>query len=120
MQVKATAKYVHMSPRKVRLVADLVRGLGIAEAQKQLQFSSKLASKPVLKVLNSAIANAKNNHSLDVDTYIISSIFVNEGPTIKRFRPRAHGRSAMIRKRTSHIIVEIGPADEKKSIKKVK
>lgn len=115
MQVQATAKYIHMSPRKVRLVADLVRGLGIGEAQKQLQFSPKLAAKPVLKVLNSAIANAKNNNSLDIDDYKVAAITVDEGPTIKRFRPRAHGRSAMIRKRTSHITVKIGPAKEQKS-----
>jgi len=120
MEVQATAKYIHMSPRKVRLVADMVRGLVIAEAQKQLQFSQKLAAKPVLKVLNSAIANAKNNNSLDVDGYKISTITIDDGPTIKRFRPRAHGRSAPIRKRTSHITIKIGPTEEQEVIKKDK
>lgn len=117
MQVQATAKYIHMSPRKVRLVADLVRGLGVDQAQKQLQFNAKLAAKPVLKVLNSAIANAKNNNSIDVASYKIASITVDEGPTIKRFRPRAHGRSAPIRKRTSHITVKIGPVDVQTKVK---
>ncbi|MBT3231063.1 50S ribosomal protein L22 [Candidatus Uhrbacteria bacterium] len=116
MQVQATAKYIHMSPRKVRLVADLVRGLGIDQAQKQLQFSQKLAAQPVLKVLNSAIANAKNNNSINVESYKVASITVDEGPTIKRFRPRAHGKSAPIRKRTSHITVKIGPTQIKTKV----
>ena len=108
MKVSATAKYVRMSPRKTRLLVDLVRGMSIIEARHQLQFSPKAASKPVLKVLNSAIANAQNNHSLDTTNFVVTAAFVNEGPTFYRYRPRAHGRSAPIRKRMSHITVEVG------------
>ena len=112
MNVKATAKYIHMSPRKVRLVVDLVRGLGIEEARRQLMFSPKAAAKPVLKVLNSAVANAENNFSMDTTNFVVSEAFVNEGPTFHRFRPRAHGRAAAIRKRMSHITVEVGEVSE--------
>ena len=101
-----------MSPRKTRLVVDLVRGLSIADARAQLQFSKKAAAKPVLKVLNSAVANAENNHSQDTSAFFVTTAFVDEGPTIKRYRPRAHGRSAPIRKRMSHITIVVGPKDE--------
>ncbi len=111
MNVKATAKYVRMSPRKTRLVVDLVRGMGIEEARHQLMFSPKMAAKPVLKVLNSAVANAQNNNGLDTKDFIITAATVNDGPTFYRHRPRAHGRSAPIRKRMSHIMIEVGPRD---------
>src|SRR3989339_1667258 len=111
MEANAIAKFIHMSPRKVLLVASLVRDLSIVEARKQLAFSKKAAAKPVLKVVNSAVANAGENVDLE-NTYVIE-IFVDEGPTIKRHMPRAHGRSAAIRKRTSHISVKIGDKEEK-------
>lgn len=109
MNIKATAKYVRMSPRKTRLVVDLVRGMAIEEARHQLMFSPKMAAKPVLKVLNSAIANAQNNNGLDTTDFIITAATVDDGPTFYRYRPRAHGRSAPIRKRMSHIMIEVGP-----------
>ncbi|RMD51782.1 50S ribosomal protein L22 [Candidatus Parcubacteria bacterium] len=112
MKVKATAKYIRMSPRKVRLVVDLVRGLPIEDAKKQLMFSRKAAAKPVLKVLNSAVANAENNFSLNTEDYIVAEAYVDQGPTIKRYRPRAHGRAALIRKRMSHITIVVGPAND--------
>ena len=111
MNVKATAKYVRMSPRKPRLVVDLVRGMGIDQARHQLMFSKKLAAKPVLKALNSAVANAQNNFSLDTSDFVITAATVDDGPTFYRYRPRAHGRSAPIRKRMSHIMIEVGPKD---------
>jgi large subunit ribosomal protein L22 len=121
MQVKAHAKYIRMSPRKVRLVADLVRGLPIEQARHQLMFSPKLAAKPILKVLESAIANAKNNFSLESKDLSIMSIMIDEGPTIKRFMPRAQGRATPLRKRMSHIRIAVGIDDKKvegtKSIK---
>lgn len=112
MNVKARAKFIRMSPRKVRYVVDLVRGLDLEEARHQLMFSKKLASKPVLKVLESAVANATNNHKLDVSNFIVVSAMVDDGPTMHRFRPRAHGRASAIRKRMSHIQIEIGPKSE--------
>lgn len=119
MDTKVTAKYIHMSPRKVRLVVDLVRGLDIEKAQHQLMFSKKDAAKPVLKALNSAIANAQNNANADTTGYVVTEARVDEAPTFKRYRPRAHGRAAAIRKRMSHVVIAIGPkAGEKKVEKK--
>jgi len=92
-----------MSPRKVRLVVDLARGMNVEQAKIQLKFLNKKAARPILKLLNSAVANAKNNFKLDEKNLYISEIFVNEGPTLKRWRARAMGRSAQIRKRTSNI-----------------
>jgi len=109
MQVSATAKYIHTSPRKVRLVADLIRGKSIVEARNQLTFSKKAAAKLVLKALNSAVANAEHNNSADTSDYIVSEIRIDEAPTIKRFRPRARGAAFAIRKRTCHIKVTVGP-----------
>lgn len=118
-QVKATAKYIRMSPRKTRLVVDLVRGLSVQNARHQLMFSQKAAARPVLKVLESAVANAKNNHGQDVSDFYVTVAYVDEGPTIKRYRPRAHGRSAPIRKRTSHITLFVGPQEEIGKMKEV-
>lgn len=107
MQVKATAKYIHMSPRKTRLVVDLIRGLSIGEARRQLLFSKKLAAKPILKTLNSAVANAVNNFGAEEEVLMIDQAFVNEGPIFHRYKPRAHGRATPIRKRMSHITIEL-------------
>lgn len=108
MEARAEAKFVRMSPRKVRLVVDLIRGMGIQEARQQLQFSQKAAARPVLKVLNSAIANASHNLGADTTGFRVVETYVNDGPTIKRFMPRAHGRATPLRKRMSHITVVVG------------
>ena len=104
-RVKATAKYVRVSPTKVRQLTRLIQGQHVHEAARILEFSEKGAAQPLLKVLNSAIANAENNDDLDPDELIVDSAFADEGPTLKRFQPRAMGRAYRIRKRTSHITV---------------
>jgi large subunit ribosomal protein L22 len=103
----AQARYVRMSPTKVRRVVDLVRGMKADEAVAMLKFAPHAASEPVAKVLSSAIANAENNKNLDPRSLWISEAYVDEGPTMKRFRPRAQGRAYRIRKRTSHITVVV-------------
>ena len=110
--VRASAKYVRISPRKVRLVADQVRGKHIDDARSLLQFSPRSAADDVLKVLESAAANAEANHDLIGDEMIVHEIRVDEGPTLKRFRPRAMGRATPIHKRTSHISVALTPEEE--------
>lgn len=114
MAAKAQAKFIRMSPRKVRLLIDLVRGLQVDDAKKQLLFSRKHASKPVIKVLDSAVANAKNNLGLDTTSFVVTKAFVDEGPTFYRYTPRAQGRATPIRKRTSHITIEVGPKEDSK------
>ncbi len=110
--VTATAKYVRISARKMRLVADTVRGKQIADAQAALAFSTRAAARVIGKVIASAVANAENNHDMSRDNLFISSIFVNEGPTLKRYRPRAMGRAGQIRKRSSHVTVTLAPGKE--------
>ncbi|GAB4261704.1 MULTISPECIES: 50S ribosomal protein L22 [Deferrisoma] len=105
MEAKATLRYLRMSPRKVRLVADLVRGRRVEEAIRILRFTPRRASLPVRKVIESAVANAENNHGLDIDQLWVREIRVDEGPTLKRWRPRARGRATPIMKRTSHVAV---------------
>lgn len=112
-KVKATAKYVRVSPSKVRQVARLIVGQPVQEAERILLFADKGAAAPLLKVLRSAVANAENNDDLDPDTLFVSAAQVDEGPTLKRFQPRALGRAYRIRKRTSHITVVVSPAEEK-------
>ncbi len=111
-KVKATAKYVRVSPYKVRQLTPLIVGQPVFEAQRILRFADKGAAQPLLKVLNSAIANAENNDDLDPDELIVSGAYADEGPTIKRYQPRALGRAYRIRKRTSHITVVVSPAEE--------
>ncbi|MEW6581202.1 MAG: 50S ribosomal protein L22 [Actinomycetota bacterium] len=101
----ATAKYVRCSARKARLVADLVRGKSVPEARAILAFSPRAAAVEVRKVLQSAAANAEHNDSLDADELVLARVTVDEGPTIKRFRPRAQGRATRINKRTCHITI---------------
>lgn len=108
---RATARYIRMSPRKVKVVIDLIRNKSLGEAQAILANTPRAAAEPVLKVLNSAAANAENNLGMDRDNLYVAEVYANQGPTLKRYRPRAHGRAAMIRKRTSHITVIL---DEKK------
>ncbi len=108
MQVSATLKHAHISAQKARLVADQVRGLPVEKALNVLSFSTKKAAGMVLKVLESAIANAEHNEGADIDELKVASIYVNEGRTMKRFRARAKGRGARILKRNSHITVTVG------------
>ena len=105
MEVKAHLNRLRISPRKVRLVADLVRKMNIDEARKQLEFLNKKPTDLMLKLINSAVANARNNFDLKEDNLYISEIFINEGPTMKRWRPRAMGRAARINKRTCCVTV---------------
>jgi large subunit ribosomal protein L22 len=105
MEVHAIARFVRMSPRKVRLVTGMIRGLKLDVARTQLAFLPKAASLPVLKVLNSAAANAVNNFKLDESTLIIKTATADQGPALKRWRARAMGRAAPIKKRTSHITI---------------
>ena len=105
--VVARARYVRMSPMKVRRVVDLVRGMPVGQAASVLRFAQQSAAGPVAKLVASAVANAENNFDLDPSTLVISTITVDEGPTMKRFQPRAQGRAYRIRKRTSHITVEV-------------
>ena len=120
MEVKATAKFIRMSPRKVRLVIDVVRGLKLAEAQSQLKFMNKAAAVPVLKLINSAAANAEHNFNLKAEDLVVKTIMADGGPTIKRWKPRAHGRAFPIRKRTSHIQVVLSDGKEEKVKKEEK
>ena len=103
MEVRAVGKYLRVSPYKVRLVADLVRGKKVEEALTILKFLPKKGGRLINKTLRSAVANAENTRTIDVDTLFIKTILVDEGPKLKRFRPRAMGRATRILKRTSHI-----------------
>ncbi len=107
--MRAVAKFVRIAPRKARLVADEVRGKSYPEAVSLLQFTNKRAAKILGDVLKSAAANAEHNMDADIEELRLKTIKVDEGPTIKRYRPRAMGRATMIRKRTSHITVELEP-----------
>ena len=116
MTARAIARYVRMSPRKVRLVVDQIRGTSVNDAYAILQFSKKAAAEPVGKTLKSAVANAlykaqEDGQALDLDDLVVKSVFVDEGPTLRRFRAAAMGRAAPIRKRTSHITVVVDAKD---------
>jgi len=105
MEVKAKLRFVRVGPRKAQLVADLIRGKGSEEALNILTFTKKAAAKIVIKLLRSAIANATQKKNIDVDRLYVKKITVDQGPTLKRFQPRALGRATTIRKRTSHITI---------------
>ena len=107
MRVSATAKFVRISPRKVRLVTDLIVGRPVEEAAAILRFLPNAAARDVAKVLRSATANAENNFNLTADELHVESAIANDGPTLKRIRPRAQGRAFQILKRTSHITVSV-------------
>ena len=111
MEVAARLRGAQISAQKVRLVADQVRGLRVEEALSVLEFSTKKAAHLVKKVLDSAIANAENNEGADVDELKVSSIFVDEGMTMKRLRPRAKGRADRILKRSCHITIKVADSD---------
>lgn len=108
METRAKAKHIRMSPKKVRLVADVVRGMATEKALAQLKFINKKATRPVKKTVESAIANARHNYDLDKNNLYIKEICVDEGKTLYRYTPRALGRATPIRKRTSHINVILG------------
>jgi ribosomal protein L22 len=110
--VRASSRYVRVAPRKARLVADQVRGLQIDRARALLQFSPRGAAQDIGKLIESAAANAENNHDLIADEMRVAEITVDEGPTLRRFRPRALGRATPINKRTSHIAVALSPEGE--------
>ncbi|MPQ42790.1 50S ribosomal protein L22 [Clostridium tarantellae] len=107
MEARAIAKYVRMSPTKVGVVLDLIRGKNVNEAFAILKYTPRDAAEVILKVLKSAVANAENNNELDVNRLFVSEAFVGQGPTLKRFRPHAQGRAFRINKRTSHITLVV-------------
>ncbi|MEH7480646.1 50S ribosomal protein L22 [Neobacillus drentensis] len=112
MQAKAVARTVRIAPRKARLVVDLIRGKQIGEAVAILNLTPKAASPIVEKVLKSAMANAEHNYEMDINNLVVAQAFVDEGPTLKRFRPRAMGRASQILKRTSHITIVLSEKKE--------
>ena len=119
MEAKASARHVRVTPQKARRVVDLIRGKQAVEAAAVLQFAPQSASDPIRKVLQSAIANARvkadrASEAFDERDLVVSEAFVDEGPTMKRFRPRAQGRAARINKRTSHITVVVAPNQKSK------
>ena len=112
MQAKAVARTVRIAPRKARLVVDLIRGKQVGEAVAILNLTPRAASPIVEKVLKSALANAEHNYEMDVNNLVVAQAFVDEGPTLKRFRPRAMGRASQINKRTSHITIVLSEKKE--------
>jgi len=108
MEAKAQARYVRVTPQKARRIINQIRGMATADAQALLHFAPQAVSEPIGKVLKSAVANAANNFNMNPDTLFVTEAFVDEGPTMKRFRPRAQGRAFEILKRTSHITVVVG------------
>jgi large subunit ribosomal protein L22 len=114
----ASARFVRITPMKARRVVDMVRGMGVDEALALLQFAPQAASETVYKVLESAVANAESTEDLDRNTLVITKALVDEGPTMKRWRPRAQGRASRINKRTSHITLLVQPATDDTNDKK--
>lgn len=102
---RAIARYVRISSRKVRIVIDLIRGKSVREAEAILRYTPKAATEPVLKLLNSAVANAENNLELNRDDLYVAEVYANQGPTLKRYWARSHGRADLIKKHTSHITI---------------
>ena len=122
MEANAKVKFIRMSPRKMRIVADLVRGLTVEKSLAQLKFINKKAAKPIEKLIESAAANAEHNLEIKQDNLYLKTITVDDGPTLDRWMPRAHGRATPIRKRTSHVEVILSEIKEgnKKEVKKQK
>ena len=112
METKAVSRYVRIAPRKARAVVDLVRGKSVTEAREILAFTNRAVAETVEKTLNSAVANAEHNNHLRADSLVVKRAFVDEGPTLKRIRPRAKGSASRIRKRTSHITIVVAPREE--------
>lgn len=107
MYAKAVARFVRIAPRKARQVIDLIRGKRVGDAKTILQFTPRFSADVVGKVLDSAVANAENNHKLNRDQLVVTEAYVDQGPTMKRFMPRAQGRASAIHKRTSHITIVV-------------
>ena len=112
MKAQAQAKYIRQSPYKVRRVLDLVRGMPVEDARDVLKFTNRRAADTIRKVLDSAVANAEHNYALDADELVVDEAFADEGPTLKRWRPRARGRATRINKRTSHITIIVSDGEE--------
>ena len=112
MKAHAHARFIRQSPSKVRRVLDLVRGLPVTEARGVLRFTQRRATAPISKTLESAVANASHNYALDPEDLVVVEAFADEGPTLKRYRPRARGRATQILKRTSHITIVVGDGRE--------
>jgi large subunit ribosomal protein L22 len=110
-EVRAQAKWLRITPRKARLVVDHIRGRTVPEARSVLAFTPRAAAREIEKVLASAVANAEANHNLLGDELVITSAYVDEGPTIKRWRPRARGRIARVKKRTCHVTLKLQPVE---------
>lgn len=112
-EARAVTKYIRSSPYKLRLVADLIRGMPVVEAERILDFSSKAAAETIRKTLDSAVANSENGRlGLSADELYVSEIYVDEGPIMKRWQPRARGRATRIRKRSSHLTVKLAEIPE--------
>ena len=107
MEAKAYLKYIRISPRKVQIVADLIRGKDVGTAMAILMQTPKAASEPMMKLLKSAVANAENNFNMDVEKLIVTEVFATPGPILKRVMPRAQGRAYRINKRTSHVTIAV-------------
>uniref|UniRef100_A0A7C1JBR0 Large ribosomal subunit protein uL22 n=1 Tax=Ammonifex degensii TaxID=42838 RepID=A0A7C1JBR0_9THEO len=111
-EARATARYLRVSPRKARQVVDLIRGKRVGEALSILRFVPRKAARMVEKVVRSAVANAEHNYDLVADELFIVRAYVDQGPSLKRYRPRAYGRANIIRRRTSHVTVVVGERKE--------
>jgi large subunit ribosomal protein L22 len=105
----ATLRYCRIAPRKLRMIANMIRGQSVSTAINQLRFLDKSGSRELFKLLVSAVANAEDLGDADVDELVVNQITVDQGPTLKRWRPRAHGRATRIEKKTSHVFVEVAP-----------
>ena len=112
MEAKAIARYVRVSPRKARIVVDLIRGKSVVRAREILAFTNRGVAETVEKTLNSAVANAENQHHVRPESLVVKTAYVDEGPTLKRVRPRAKGSASRINKRTSHITIIVAPREE--------
>lgn len=112
MEAKAIARYVRVSPRKARIVVDLIRGKSVVRAREILAFTNRGVAETVEKTLNSAVANAENQHHVRPESLVVKTAYVDEGPSLKRIRPRAKGSASRINKRTSHITIIVAPREE--------
>lgn len=112
MEAKAVAKYIRVSPRKARQVVDLIRGKSIQDAYTILKFTPNKGAELIEKVLKSAVSNAEHNYEMDIDSLVVSRCYIDQGPTLKRFKPRAMGRADVMRKRSSHITVIVSEKKE--------
>lgn len=118
--VTAQLRYYRMGPKKLRLIVDLIRGKRVTRAQSVLSLLNKKGAKPMLKLLNSAVANAKHNYNIGLENLIVKSVMVDGGPMLKRFMPKAHGRATPVRERTSHVSLVLEEIETKQKEKKEK